>query len=349
MNTNDTKSKRVGWSAPSNIALVKYWGKLDGQIPINPSLSMTLNNCFTTTYVTYCERENGNNFSGFLFEGQPSEAFEKRIKKYLIEIITELPVLEKFTYKIESENSFPHSSGIASSASSMAALALCFTDIARIESGLFGSERAFFAKASDLARIGSGSACRSVYGGITVWGKCSFFGSSDANAVEFLNYNADFKNLCDAILVLSSGKKRNSSSRGHQLMANHPYREARITQANNNLNNLIDVLGGTDWDSFATIIENEALSLHSLMMSSSPGYFEMLPSTIAVIEKIQKYREANDVKMAFTLDAGPNIHLIYPENEQKIVHQFIQNELIPFFENGKWIDDRMGNGPKKLI
>lgn len=110
------------WSAPSNIALVKYWGKKENQIPANPSVSFTLNNCKTITALAFAKKQNDGNFSfDLLFEGKPKEDFKPKIQKFLERVEIYLPFLKEYHFTIDTENTFPHSSGIASSASGMAA------------------------------------------------------------------------------------------------------------------------------------------------------------------------------------------------------------------------------------
>jgi diphosphomevalonate decarboxylase len=158
------------WSAPSNIALVKYWGKKDKQIPANPSISFTLNNCKTITKLTFVKHfdklsvTNGNFSFDLLFEGKPKEDFKPKIQKFFERIEIYCPYLKDYHFTIDTENTFPHSSGIASSASGMAALAM---NIMSLEKALNPAmtEDFFYQKASFLARLGSGSACRSIYGG----------------------------------------------------------------------------------------------------------------------------------------------------------------------------------------
>src|SRR5690554_3452616 len=123
----------VSWQAPSNIALVKYWGKKQGQIPANPSVSLTLSDCKTITQVEFLKKENTNAFSfDFLFEGSPKPDFHPKIEQFFERIEPYLPFLKHYHFTIDSKNTFPHSSGIASSASAMAALSLCLIDIEQI-------------------------------------------------------------------------------------------------------------------------------------------------------------------------------------------------------------------------
>src|SRR5690606_20892331 len=165
-------SGKVAWESPSNIALVKYWGKKQHQIPANPSISFTLSDCKTITEVAFVKKEGLDNFSfDFLFEGKPKADFHPKLEQYFQRIERYLPFLKSYHFTIDSKNTFPHSSGIASSASAMAALSLCLMDIEREFTEI--SDDFFYRKASFLARLGSGSACRSIKGNPIVWGKHS--------------------------------------------------------------------------------------------------------------------------------------------------------------------------------
>lgn len=334
------------WSAPSNIALVKYWGKKDNQIPANPSVSFTLNNCKTITKLAFVKKQNDASFSfDLLFEGQPKETFKPKIQEFLQRIEVYLPFLKDYHFTIDTENTFPHSSGIASSASGMAALAM---NLMSLEKALNPemTEEYFFQKASFLARLGSGSACRSVKGSVVVWGNHSnIVGSSDLFGVEFPNViHTNFKNFQDTILLVDKGEKQVSSTVGHDLMHNHPYAERRFAQAHQNLDNLITIFKSGNLEEFIKIVESEALTLHAMMMTSMPYFILMKPNTLEIINAIWKFRNDSKIPICFTLDAGANVHVLYPENVAVTVLQFIKDELVGYCQNGQYICDEIGNG-----
>lgn len=338
------------WSAPSNIALVKYWGKKENQIPANPSISLTLNHCKTITKLAYAKKESENNFSfDLLFEGQPKEDFKPKIQKFFERIETYCPYLKHYHFTIDTENTFPHSSGIASSASGMAALAM---NIMSLEKALFPEMTAdyFYQKASFLARLGSGSACRSVKGSVVVWGKqAEINDSSDLFGVAFPSKIHDnFKNYQDTILLVDKGEKQVSSTVGHDLMHNHPFAEQRFEQAHQNLSKLKKVLENGDLNQFIQIVESEALTLHAMMMTSLPYFILMKPNTLEIINKIWKFRNETQTPVCFTLDAGANVHVLYPENVSETVLQFIQAELVGYCQNGNYICDQIGQGAINL-
>lgn len=347
MNDKKMNNLQVSWVCPSNIALVKYWGKRPQQLPMNPSLSFSLKKSQTRTSVQLLPISQPR--LTFLFEGEPSP-FAARIEKYLDTLSIEIPWINDYSFRINSENTFPHSAGIASSASAFGALALCLAELDQLLTGTEKEPEQFMQTASRLARLGSGSASRSVWPGFAWWGKSAALrGSTDCYALPVSkNIHDCYFRLCDAVLLVDSAKKKVSSSSGHELMNNHPFRDARIQQANNNIEGLLRVMQTDDRPRFLEIVESEALSLHALMMSSTPSFVLLKPESLQIIEKIRSFREETGLPVGFTIDAGPNIHLLYWDEHRNAVHTFIQNELLTFLEDGKWLDDRIGMGPVKV-
>ena len=342
-------SGTVSWQSPSNIALVKYWGKYGEQLPMNPSISFTLNNCHTKTSLAFEPKTSiGFEFEVFL-DGKREESFEPKIQKFFERVECYLPFLKDFKFKIETTNSFPHSSGIASSASGMSALALCLMDMERqMQPDI--TESYFLEKASFLARLGSGSACRSLEGPIIVWGEHEEIeGSNNLYGTKYpYKVHANFKNYQNTILLVDKGEKQVSSTLGHELMHDHLYAEQRFRQARENLSKLIPVLENGDLPAFIEIVESEALSLHAMMMTSIPYFILMKPNTLEIINRVWEFRKSTGSNLCFTLDAGANVHLLYPLVESKSVQKFIKNELSEFCKNGEFIVDEVGNGAIKL-
>jgi diphosphomevalonate decarboxylase len=344
-NYSSLESASFECSAPSNIALIKYWGKKENQIPANPSISFTLNNCKTITNVQFVKKEYKDEFSfDLLFEGKPKEDFKPKILKFFQRIEVYCSYLKEYHITIDTQNTFPHSSGIASSASGMAALSMNIMCLEKqINTNL--SEDFFFKKASFLARLGSGSACRSIKGQVVTWGKNdSISESSDLFGVEFNDIHQNFKNYQDTILLVDKGEKQVSSTVGHELMFGHPYAEKRFEQAHDNLAKITKILTEGNIEEFIKIVESEALTLHAMMMTSMPYFILMKPNTLEIINRIWKFRNENNIPVCFTLDAGANVHVLYPENVREIVLQFIQDELVVYCQNGQYICDQIGNG-----
>ena len=339
----------AAYSAPSNIALVKYWGKKAHQIPANPSISFTLNNCKTTTVLKY-EKKTSEGFSFDVFlEGVIQEDFKPKIEQFFSRIEIYLPFLSAYHFVIETSNTFPHSSGIASSASGMSALALCLMQIEQQLNPTISKEF-FNKKASFLARLGSGSACRSIEGNLIVWGAhANIKGSSDLVGVEYpYEVHQNFKNYHDTILLVDKGEKQVSSTVGHNLMHNHPFAEQRFQQAHSNMDALILVLKSGDLNTFISIVEREALTLHAMMMSSDPYFILMKPNTLQIINKLWEFRAKTGLHICFTLDAGANVHVLFPESEAKQIQEFIKTELAVHCQNGHFIEDMLGQGAQPI-
>ncbi|WP_445748773.1 diphosphomevalonate/mevalonate 3,5-bisphosphate decarboxylase family protein [Polaribacter sp.] len=338
------------WQTPSNIALVKYWGKSEPQIPKNASISFTLNNCHTITTIEFEKIEKSDSVQfDMYFEGKKNEDFKPKIAKFFQRIAEYCPYIFEYKMIIHSQNSFPHSSGIASSASGLSAIAMCLTSL---EQQLIPALNSDFVtkKASFLARLGSGSASRSIEGPLVVWGNHpEIEGSSDLFAVPFPHtIHSIFENYQDVILLVDKGEKQVSSTVGHELMHNHPFAENRFQQANENLTKLSKILQNGDIKNFINLVESEALTLHAMMLTSNPYFILMKPNTLEIIQKIWKYRSENQSNICFTLDAGANVHVLFPENEKQNVLQFIENELASFCHKNEYICDSVGFGAKKL-
>ena len=369
-NLSTIKEGKATWKTPSNIALVKYWGKQEPQIPENTSISFTLDACFTLTTLDYklktdrhselgSESDNENlkqvqvdeskfNFEIY-FEGEKKDSFKPKIQKFFERIEQYVPFLKDYDFVIQSRNSFPHSSGIASSASGMSALALCVMSLEKELNPAITAEY-FNKKASFLARLGSGSACRSIEGELIVWGNhTEIVGSSNLFGVKFpYKIHENFKNYHDTILLVDEGEKQVSSTVGHQLMYKHPFAAQRFKQANDHISKISEVLQNGNLKDFIQIVESEALSLHAMMMTSNPYFILMKPNTLKIINKIWEFRAATNSNICFTLDAGANVHILFPENEKESVNNFIINELIQYCQENHYICDRIGNGAKQL-
>lgn len=337
-------NKQIIQRSPSNIAIVKYWGKHGNQLPNNPSISFTLTNCFTETIISPLIQEFKNpeiqklGFSfDFYFEGKENQAFKNKIEKFLIENKEYFSFLDGLHLKIESRNSFPHSSGIASSASSMSALIMCLLGIK------YKNSKIDLQEASFLSRLASGSAARSVYPIMTLWGKTpSLSESSDEYAIPIGEIiDPVFKTFHDTILIVSSKEKSVSSRAGHSLMNNHPMAEKRYATARKNTEDLLTILKQGDLEGFIKIAEAEANQLHDLMATSTPSYTLKEPNTINIINKILEFRKESCLPICYTLDAGPNVHLLYPDFCADKVHIFIEEVLKSYCFDNKYINDRV--------
>ena len=337
--------------APSNIALVKYWGKRDIQIPENTSISFTLNTCKTITTLHFEKKENLTNDYSFqvYLDGERTTSFEPKIGKFFERIEEYLPFLKNYKFKIETSNSFPHSSGIASSASGMAALSMCLVALEKQIDNL--KDNLYFQnKASFLARLGSGSASRSIDGPMMIWGKHEAIPESTNNyAIKYDKIDPVFKDYQDTILLVDKGEKQVSSTVGHQLMYGHPFSEQRFNQAQDNMVSLLEILESGNLKDFINLVEREALTLHAMMMTSNPYFILMKPNTLEIINRIWAFRKETNLNLCFTLDAGANVHLLYPKNEADKTLDFIKKELVAYCKIGEYLCDNVGSGASVII
>jgi diphosphomevalonate decarboxylase len=328
----------TSFRAPSNIALVKYWGKHSVQLPYNPSISLTLNNSFSKTNV--CSTRDQSVQNSFLFEGKPESGFEKRVMGFIATMSEYYPILNELRFNIESHNSFPHSTGIASSASGMSALALCLAE----HISFYTDHKLSLNDISSMARIGSGSAARSVAAPVMAWGKTSCLAnSSDQYAVTVNDIDPTFETYCDAIVIVDAAKKSVSSSVGHSLMNDHPYCENRFKVAHEHMSEIVAAMKEGDLSKFMHIVESEALHLHSMMMTSKTPYLLMKPDSIRVMEMVKDVRLDHNLPVCYTLDAGPNIHVLYPKKYSDQIETHLLSEVESL--DLKIIRDNVGSGP----
>ncbi len=171
--------------------------------------------------------------------------------------------------------------------------------------------------------------------------------SSNLFGVRWIKGAEVFNTFRDTILLVDKGEKEVSSTVGHNLMHNHPFAERRFSQAEKNYQALLGVLQNGDMSGFTNIVEQEALSLHAMMLTSSPSYILMHPNTLEIIQRVRNFRNKTDFNLTFTLDAGANVHLLYPEDQSKHIVEFIESDLGQFCQNKELIHDRVGMGLKK--
>lgn len=294
--------------APANIAFIKYWGKRNGSLnlPFSNSISMNLSECFTKTTVEFDE---GLSDDAVKIDGKIATEKERaRVSKFLDEV-RKLAKMKAYA-KVDSKNSFPKGTGIASSASAFAALALAGSRAA----GLNLSKK----ELSILARLGSGSACRSTPDGFVEWKKGTKHKTS--YAVQLVPPN--HWDLRDIVLILSTKEKKVGSTEGHKLAPSSPFFKKRLQTLPKRINSLREALLKKDFPGFGRLLEQEAIELHIIAMTCNPPIFYLEPATWEIINKVRKWREEG-VPIFFTLDAGPNVHLICEsKNEKEILKRF---------------------------
>ena len=308
--TGSLSERKATCRAGSNIAFIKYWGVADGvedvNIPLNNSISMTLADAHTTTTVAWddsaCLPEDTVVIDGVQLEGAPAE----RVVAHLDRLRALAGVSDRA--RVVSNNNFPMASGIASSASGFAAL----TVAGAAALGL----RLDATRLSAVARQGSGSASRSLFGGFVEWergwGREKSESSSllDSRSVAHQIHDEEYWALRDVIAIVSTGAKRVSSSGGHRLAATSPFNAARTACVGAWLETVRRAIAARDFSLLGPVLEADALAMHAVMMTSAPSLLYWQPGTLEVLQAVRAWREDEGVPVYFTIDAGPNVHLM---------------------------------------
>ncbi|GAP20498.1 diphosphomevalonate decarboxylase [Leptolinea tardivitalis] len=280
-----------------NIAFIKYWGNLnsDLRIPLNGSISMNLAGLETRTLVKFDPALSADQF--VLNEAPADSNATQRVSTFL-DLIRSLADLTLHA-RVTSTNNFPTGAGIASSAAAFSALALAGSRAA----GLSLDEKAL----SRLARRGSGSACRSIPDGFVEW----LPGTTDEDSYAMSIAPANAWNLVDVIAVVAAGEKKVGSSEGHNLANTSPFQNARVSDAPRRIALCRDAILHQDFYSLAAVMELDSDMMHSVMMTSKPPLFYWEPASLRIIKAVPEWRK-NGLPCAYTLDAGPNVHILCP-------------------------------------
>jgi len=213
--------------------------------------------------------------------------------------------------EVISENNFPSGTGIASSASAFAALALAASRAA----GCILTER----ELSQLARRGSGSASRSVPGGFVEW----YMGNDDSDSYAESIAPPEHWDLVDCVTIVSAEHKKTGSTEGHPLADTSPLQDARVNDAPRRLDLCRRAILERDFEALAAIVELDSDMMHSVMMTSTPGLFYWQPTSIMVMQSVREWRKSG-TPVFYTVDAGPNIHVICPRGQAESVERSLQ-------------------------
>lgn len=282
--------------ACANIAFIKYWGNRDARLrlPVNGSISMNLDGLYARTQVTFDEALCCDDFLNL--NGQlEKEGALHRVSAFLDHIRAMAGV--RLCARVVSENNFPMGTGIASSAAAFAALAVAAAkalDLNLSETQL-----------SRLARLGSGSACRSVPGGFVEWRA----GESETDSFAYSIAPPDHWDLVDCVAVLRTAQKAVGSTEGHSLAGTSPLQSARVSDTPRRLDICRSAILKRDFEALAEIIEQDSNLMHAVMMTSKPPLMYWEPESLALMKAIQTWRKEG-LPAAYTLDAGPNVHVI---------------------------------------
>lgn len=292
--------------AHPNIAFIKYWGNHDHALrtPTNGSISMNLAGLETRTTVSFSPTLKADTLT---LNKRPVIGPGLARVSQMLERVREMADISGYA-AVKSENNFPTGSGIASSAAAFAALALASSAAA----GLTLDER----QLSILARTGSGSASRSIPGGFVEWLP------GDSHETSYARTIAPLENwpLVDCVAVVSQEHKAVGSTGGHALADTSPFQVSRVADAPRRLALCRQAILGKDFDAFAEIIELDSNMMHAVMQTSTPPLLYWLPATVAIMSAVREWRK-NGLPVAYTIDAGPNVHVICPEGTQQQVAQ----------------------------
>jgi len=281
--------------AHPNIAFIKYWGNRDNslRLPENGSISMNLEELVTRTRVTFDPALKTDIFD--LNNLRQSGTELQRVSAHL-NLLRGIRGVATRAHVL-SENNFPSGAGIASSASAFAALTLAALHALGIEMNAKDLSR--------LARRGSGSACRSIPSGFTEW----YRGSSDMDSFAISIAPPSHWDLVDCIAVIESRHKKTGSSEGHKIAPSSPFQQLRVADANRRVERCRNAVLSRDFAALAEIMEEDSNMMHAVMMTSHPSLFYWEPSTIEIMKAVPSWRKAG-LEVAYTIDAGPNVHLI---------------------------------------
>jgi diphosphomevalonate decarboxylase len=281
--------------AYANIAFIKYWGNRDDQLrlPSSGSISMNLDGLFARTSVHFDEwkTEDSLTINGKVVTGTALS----RVCSFLD--LVRHKAQKSWHASVTSENNFPLRAGIASSAAAFAALSLA----AARAIGLELTER----ELSRLARLGSGSACRSIPGGFVEWEA----GRDDQDSYAHSIAPPDHWGLVDHIAIVSDQPKKVGSSDGHLLANTSPFQAVRVNQADHRLSICRQAILKRNFDALAEISELDSNMLHAVTMTGQERLLYWKPGTITIMQAVESWRKSN-LPVFYTLDAGPNVHVI---------------------------------------
>lgn len=303
--------------APANIALIKYMGKKDrsSNLPDNASLSYTLNNLLSTVrlepivqssdlWQPLIDSELDSSFSIAKAGQERFIAHLQRLKEY-------------FSYSgnflIQSNNNFPHGSGLASSASSFAALTRC---AASALSDLTGKALPSVEEQARLSRLGSGSSCRSFYSPWALW---------DGESVRDLDL--PYAELYHQVIIISNKEKAVSSSEAHKRVQTSPLYKSRLERVDERLHQLLNALNTKNWANIYRFCWDDFQEMHELFSSCSDSFSYITQESTDLLSKLSRLWEKESDGPIVTMDAGPNIHLLYRLDQINSAKQFQEEHL----------------------
>lgn len=329
---------KATFTASSDVALVKYWGKKDEvlRLPENGSISMILNGLDTTTTVEFDAAHKHDSLEirtltqqDAYSANQASELELQRVSKHLDRVRKRAGITTPA--KVVSQNSFPKGTGLSSSGSGFAALTLA----AAAAAGLELTEK----ELSILARQGSGTACRCVCGGFVEWHD----GDTSETSFSSSLHDADYWDIRDVVAVVDEGMKKISSTEGHKQAQSGPFFLARQHAVHKKLSAVKTALQQKNFQQLGELVEAEALEFHSILFTSQPPMIAWYPGTVQVMHEVQALR-SEGVACYFTINTGFNVHVLtLPEFEKVVAERLAGLSLVT-----KTLTARVGDKPQQL-
>lgn len=301
--------------APANIAFVKYWGVLDAAqtLPYNESISMNLDRCLTTTTVEFDPQLNADEVV-LTLHGQSEQPAQgrayDRVVAQLDRVRSSADVQTRA--RVRSANNFPSDAGIASSAAAFAALTLA--SVAALGLELSEQELSILTR-----RSGSGSACRSIPTGFVHWRN----DGSDKGSYAVSVAPPDAWALADVVAVVDPGVKSVTSADNHRLAATSPYFDVRLQEVPARIQQTLAAIRDHDLGLLGAVCESDAVSMHAVAMTAQPPTFYWNAGTMAVIHALHRWRK-DGLFGYFTIDAGPNVHVICTQGDASEIEQRLQ-------------------------
>jgi diphosphomevalonate decarboxylase len=293
---------KVTVKSPANIAFIKYWGKADPKIrvPQNNSISMCLSDLYSICTVEFNERLREDQIE-FLEE----KVVEKKELGRMVEVLDRVRAMAGFEFraKVRTKNNFPKATGIASSASGLSAITMA----AVLAAGLSLSEE----ELSKLARLASGTASRSIPEGFVEWEK----GTNESNSYAQMIYTANHWKIADVVAIVTHEMKKVSSSDGHAIADTSPFYQARMMGMDEKIADIKGAMMKKDFTKFGLILEREALNMHAICLTSKPPILYWEAPTMAMMRKIEEWRDDRELESYYTIDAGPTVHAICQEKD----------------------------------
>jgi diphosphomevalonate decarboxylase len=306
------KLLKASAKSPANIAFIKYWGKADPKtrVPQNNSISMCLSNLYSLCTAEFSDKFKKDEIK-FIDEKTVLPKELGRIAKVL-DRVRELAAVN-LRARVVTQNNFPKATGIASSASGLSAVTLAACRALGLK--IKGKEL------SKLARLASGTASRSIPDGFVEWKK----GTDESNSYSMQIFPPHHWAIGDVLAIVTYEMKKTSSTEGHKLADTSPFQKTRIAGMKTKIKAIKQAMKIKDFTAFGQILEQDSLEMHAICLTSTPSILYWSPVTMAIMRQIQEWRSQKKLESYFTIDAGPTVHIICQQKDEKKLAAKLKN------------------------